>query len=160
MKLNKDFFDKLKRENKIVSPSALIKKNMYDKKNIIYADNLKVYFPVLGGVFKRKLADLKAVDGVSFSIEKGKTLGIVGESGSGKTTLGRCLIKLVEAKSGSVIYSKDDELVDITRLTKNQMRPLRSDIQMIFQDPYSSLNPRFTVGDIIEEQRRTAPQIF
>ncbi|MEK4148831.1 ATP-binding cassette domain-containing protein [Robertmurraya sp. FSL W8-0741] len=111
--------------------------------------DLKVHFPVKGGLFGRTLAHIKAVDGVNFSIEKGKTYGLVGESGSGKTTTGRSIIGLNKITSGQVFF----EGHDITNLNKAS-KDIRRDIQMIFQDPYSSLNPKKRVIDIISEPLR------
>ncbi|MDQ0153890.1 ABC transporter ATP-binding protein [Robertmurraya andreesenii] len=112
-------------------------------------DDLKVHFPIRGGFFGRTLAHVKAVDGVSFSIEKGKTYGLVGESGSGKTTTGRAIIGLNKITSGRVTF-EGKEITDLRRASKD----LRRDIQMIFQDPYSSLNPKKRVIDIIAEPLR------
>lgn len=117
--------------------------------------NLKKYFPVLGGVLRRQVASIKAVDGVGFSLQPGETLGLVGESGCGKSTTGRCLIGLYPPSAGSILYrGADGEVTDLARLNRGQLRPYRSEIQMIFQDPYSSLNPRLTAGFIIEEPMR------
>ena len=113
---------------------------------LLEVKDLRKHFPVKSGIiFKRQVAAVKAVDGVSFSVSKGETLGLVGESGCGKTTTGRMVMKLLEPSSGQIIF----EGRDITKMSQGQMRPLRRDIQMIFQDPYSSLNPRKTVGSII-----------
>jgi oligopeptide transport system ATP-binding protein len=124
---------------------------------ILEVQNLRVGFPVVGGVFARKVAEVRAVDGVSFTLEKGETLGVVGESGCGKSTVGRAIVNILRAMvygveiSGSVIYHSPSGPVDLAKLDRAGMRPYRADIQMIFQDPYSSLNPRMTVGQIVEE---------
>ena len=114
--------------------------------------DLKVHFPIrsnqlFGGVTKY----VKAVDGVSFHIEKGETLGLVGESGSGKTTVGRSILRAIEPTDGKVTFNVDDESFDLSQLTDKEMRVFRKHMQLIFQDPYSSLNPRMTVRDIIAE---------
>jgi oligopeptide/dipeptide ABC transporter ATP-binding protein len=124
---------------------------------ILEVQNLSVRFPVTGGVFARKVAEVRAVDGVSFDLEKGETLGLVGESGCGKSTVGRAIINILRSMnygveiSGKIIYHHPSGPVDLASLGRTQMRPFRSDLQMIFQDPYSSLNPRMTVGQIVEE---------
>jgi len=110
------------------------------------ADDLKVWFPVKKGIFRRTVDHIKAVDGIDLSICQGETLGIVGESGSGKTTLGLALLRLTESRGA--IRFKD---MDITEHSAKQMRPLRSDLQVVFQDPFGSLSPRMSVSDIIEE---------
>jgi oligopeptide/dipeptide ABC transporter ATP-binding protein len=109
--------------------------------------DLVKYFPVTGGVFKRKVANVHAVDGVSFTVKQGETLGLVGESGCGKTTLGRTLAALYDATSGSVRFDG----TELTGLSEKAMKPFRRRIQMIFQDPFESLNSRHSVGAIIEE---------
>ncbi|MBN2463691.1 MAG: ATP-binding cassette domain-containing protein [Dehalococcoidia bacterium] len=114
---------------------------------LIQVKGLIKYFPVLAGVLKRKVADVKAVDGVSFDIRHGETLGLVGESGCGKTTVGRCILRLQEITSGQIFF----EQRGITQLKGEQLRCMRRDMQLIFQDPYASLNPRMTAGDIICE---------
>lgn len=114
---------------------------------LLEVKNLKTWFPVLGGVMRRKIGDIRAVDDVSFTIQQGCTVGLVGESGSGKTTVGRTILKLVAATSGSVLYKGRD----ILPLSERDFRPLRREMQMIFQDPFGSLNPRFTVGEIVGE---------
>src|SRR6202521_5155241 len=124
---------------------------------ILEVQDLRVSFPVQGGVFARKIAEVKAVDGISFGLEQGETLGLVGESGCGKTTVGRAIVNILRAMvygveiSGSIVYHHSSGPVDLARLSREKMRPYRPDIQMIFQDPYSSLNPRMMVGQIVEE---------
>ncbi|MEE3050330.1 MAG: oligopeptide/dipeptide ABC transporter ATP-binding protein [Pseudomonadota bacterium] len=109
---------------------------------------LKMYFPVTEGVIiSRVVAEVKAVDGVSFFIKRGETLGLVGESGCGKTTTGRCILQLEKATAGEILYNGKD----LTKLTQKEMSPIREKIQVIFQDPFSSLNPRMKIGDILTE---------
>jgi oligopeptide transport system ATP-binding protein len=115
--------------------------------NLLEVKNLKVHFPVKHGLFSRVKAHVKAVDDVSFAIQPGETLGLVGESGCGKTTLGRAIVKLVEPTAGSILFEGED----IAELSGAELRKRRRKFQMIFQDPYGSLNPRMTVGQIIGE---------
>ena len=113
---------------------------------LLTVTRLKKHFPFTHGIiFRRQAGAVQAVDGLDFTVTKGETLGLVGESGCGKTTTGRLLTRLLEPTSGQVVFDGRD----ITHLRPGQMRPLRRDIQMIFQDPYSSLNPRHTVGSIV-----------
>lgn len=114
---------------------------------LLKVENLKMHFPILAGVFRRKVGAVKAVDGVSFEIHQGETLGLVGESGCGKSTTGRAILQLYEPTEGSVYFGD----VDLVNLRGEQMRRLRSEMQMIFQDAYSSLNPRMAIGEIIKE---------
>ena len=115
--------------------------------NILEVQGLKKYFPARKNVFGRTLEWVHAVDDVSFSLAKGKTLGLVGESGCGKSTTGRAILRLINADEGQVVFEGND----ILKLDQNEMRPLRKDMQLIFQDPFASLNPRLTVSEIIEE---------
>ncbi len=115
---------------------------------LIDVKDLRMYFPVTSGiVFQRKIAEIKAVDDVNFFIRSGETLGLVGESGSGKTTVGRCILQLYKPTSGEVIFEGND----LTKMSTKDLRPVRRNMQVIFQDPYGSLNPRLTCGDIIGE---------
>jgi len=114
---------------------------------LLEVKDLKKYYPITGGLFPRHLGDVKAVDGVSFYIKEGETLGLVGESGCGKSTLGRTILRLDEPTEGEIIYRG----IDITKLDKKGLRGLRKEIQIIFQDPQSSLDPRMTVGQSIGE---------
>lgn len=120
---------------------------MSDNKNIVLAENIKKYFPVKKGIFSKTSEYVKAVDGVSLEIEKNKTLGLVGESGSGKTTLGKTLIRLLKPTGGKIIFDNKD----ITTMSGRELRPIRRDMQIIFQNPYGSLNPRMKVESIISE---------
>ncbi|MCR4433602.1 MAG: dipeptide ABC transporter ATP-binding protein [Coprothermobacterota bacterium] len=113
----------------------------------IKVNNLVKYFPIIRGIIGRHVGDVKAVDGVSFEIPKGKTLGLVGESGSGKTTVGRTILRLMEPTRGEVWF----EGKNVFKMKPHELRVLRRDMQIIFQDPFGSLNPRFPVGDIIGE---------
>jgi oligopeptide transport system ATP-binding protein len=114
---------------------------------LVVVDDLHKYFPVTAGLFQRRVGDVKAVDGVSFAIRRGETLGLVGESGSGKTTAGRTLLRLVDVTGGSIRFDG----TEISHLSRAALRPLRKEMQIIFQDPYASLNPRMTVGSIVRE---------
>ncbi len=109
--------------------------------------NLKKYFPIKGGVFSRTVANVKAVEDVSLNIKPGEVVGLVGESGSGKTTAGRTILRLIEPTEGEIIFNG----TDIAKASRSQMRDYRKEMQIIFQDPFASLNPRMTVGDIIGE---------
>lgn len=114
---------------------------------LLQVDNLKIYYPIRKGVFKRVVDHVKAVDGVSFQLQRGKTLALVGESGCGKTTLGKGLVNLIPHTAGNVLFNGDN----LTELSQGALRQKRAEIQIVFQDPYSSMNPRMLVGEIIEE---------
>jgi oligopeptide transport system ATP-binding protein len=114
---------------------------------LVEIKNLRMFFPVLAGVMRRKVADVRAVDDISFYIKKGETLGLVGESGCGKTTTGRCILQLYQISGGEVYF----EGQDLTKLKGESLRRMRRNMQLIFQDPYASLDPRMTCGDIIGE---------
>ncbi|MCR3739208.1 oligopeptide transport system ATP-binding protein [Actinomadura glauciflava] len=116
-----------------------------DGEPLLEVENLGKHFPVTAGLLRRQVAAVKAVDGVSFSVRKGETLGLVGESGCGKSTTGRMIMRLLDPSFGKITF----EGQDITTMSQGRLRPLRRDLQMIFQDPYSSLNPRKTVGAIV-----------
>jgi peptide/nickel transport system ATP-binding protein len=114
---------------------------------ILDAKDLKMYFPVTRGLLRRKVADVKAVDGVTFNIKRGETLGLVGESGCGKTTIGRCVLGLYKPTSGRIFF----EGKDISSISESKMRRIRCNMALIFQDPYSSLDPRQSAGSIVGE---------
>src|SRR4051812_25776361 len=118
---------------------------------VLVVDALKKHFPVKRRFFGGESEQVRAVDGVSFFIRKGETLGLVGESGCGKSTVGRAILRLIEPTDGSICVAGED----ITRLSNRKMRPFRRQLQIIFQDPFSSLNPRMNVGDIVGEPLRT-----
>src|ERR671921_920217 len=122
---------------------------------ILQAENLVKYYPIKAGVLRRTVGHVKAVDGVSFELYRGETLGIVGESGCGKSTLARMLMRLEEPTAGKLIFDG----VDVYSQKGSAMRRLRRDIQIVFQDPYTSLNPRKTVGDIIGEPFEIHPDV-
>jgi oligopeptide transport system ATP-binding protein len=131
-----------------MSEHASTMKTVQPGEILVEVKNLKKYFPIMEGVFlKRATAQVKAVDDVSFTIKKGETLGLVGESGCGKTTIGRCILQLEKATSGEINFAG----TDLTKLSQKELIPYRQKIQVIFQDPYSSLNPRQKIGSIIGE---------
>jgi len=117
---------------------------------ILDVQNLKKYFPIRGGIFSREVASVHAVDDVSFKTRQGEIFGVVGESGCGKTTLGRCILRLIEPTDGKIILKGRD----LTEMGGKELRKIRSETAMIFQDPYSSLNPRMTVSDIVSKPLR------
>ena len=128
-----------------------------DKKVILTIDNLDIQFPIFGGVFQKAISSVHAVKNVSFELLKGETLGIVGESGSGKSTLGNAILNVLKLTapdvkiSGKISLSVDERKTELLGLSRSEMKPFRKHIQMIFQDPYSSLNPRMIVKDIVRE---------
>ena len=123
---------------------------MTDVQNVLEVKNLVKHFPIKAGMFGRVVGQVRAVDGISFQIARGTTMGLVGESGCGKTTVGKTLLRLNDKTSGDVLFNG----TDIFDLGKEDLRHLRPKIQMIFQDPYSSLSPRMPVGEIIGEAVR------
>ena len=121
-----------------------------DSEYLLEVNNLVKWFPIKGGFFKRTIGNVKAVDGVSFKIKRGETMGLVGESGCGKSTCGRTILRLLEKTKGEVIFDGQD----ISELSKEELRKMRPRMQIVFQDPYSSLSPRLPVGEIIGEAVR------
>lgn len=126
---------------------------MADMDYVVEVENLQKYFPVTRGFLRRVVGNVKAVDGVSFSVRRGETLAVVGESGCGKTTTGRCVVRAIEPTGGRTLYrvTPDAQPVDINALGKEELRQFQRHVGMIFQDPYSSLNPRLTILDIVGE---------
>ena len=121
---------------------------------LLEVKNLKKYFPIQKGFFRQVVGQVRAVDGVNFFIREGETLGLVGESGCGKTTTGRCILRAYEPTAGEVWFRQDGEMVNVFQVPTEEMKALRREMQIIFQDPFSSLNPRMTVMDIISEPLR------
>src|SRR2546430_8317423 len=137
--------------------------------DLLVVEDVKKHFPVTRGIiFQKQVGAVKAVDGVSFTVKSGETLGIVGESGCGKSTLARCIMRLFDMTDGQIIF----DVRDITKLSRTNMRPIRREMMMIFQDPYASLNPRKRVGQIVgealeihklgsaTETKRRGPEVF
>jgi ABC-type oligopeptide transport system ATPase subunit len=120
--------------------------------NLVEVENLRVWFPIKSGIFlDRHVGDIRAVDDVSFEIKRGETVGLVGESGCGKSTVGRTILRLYKPTSGRIVFDGQD----ISQLGEGELRPLRRRMQMVFQDPFASLNPRHSVGRIVGEPLRT-----
>ncbi|HEY5968895.1 MAG TPA: ABC transporter ATP-binding protein [Chitinophagaceae bacterium] len=143
-----DFLEKNKTEIKSSNKKQEIRNIENDKtKTLLRVKNLSIWFPVKKNLLGKSLSFTKAVDDVSFEVIKGETLGLVGESGCGKTTLGRSLLRLIEPTAGEIVYNG----IDLTKKTSDEIISLRKDIQLVFQDPYSSLNPRLTIGSAISE---------
>ena len=125
---------------------------MAEKNVILRADNVKKYFPITSSFLKRHIGNVYAVDDVSIFVREGETFGLVGESGCGKTTLGRTILRAIEPTGGTCMFKKRDGTeVDVFKLNPQQLRETRRDMQMIFQDPYASLDPRMIIRDIVGE---------
>ena len=125
---------------------------MHDSDNILEVRGLKKYFPITAGFFKKTVGYVRAVDDIDIYVKEGETLALVGESGCGKTTLGRSILRAIQPTAGEVLFRRrDGEVVDLTKIGDEKMRDTRRDMQMVFQDPYASLNPRMTVLNIISE---------
>lgn len=121
------------------------------RQKILDVRNLKMHFPIRKGLLRRTVGHVRAVDGVDLHVYEGETLGLVGESGCGKTTTGRLILRAMQPTEGEIFFRHNDQMIDITKVPADQMKPLRREMQIIFQDPFSSLNPRMTVLDIISE---------
>ena len=121
---------------------------------MLRTEHLKTYFPIRRGLFQRVVAQIRAVDDVNLTVYRGETLGVVGESGCGKTTLGRTIVRLLEPTAGRVLFRVSDRLQDLAECSPHELRKVRRSLQMVFQDPYSSLNPRMTVKEVVGEPLR------
>lgn len=130
--------------------SEFTRKDKSNNETLLEVKNLKTYYPIKGGILRRTVAVVKAVDDISFEIKKGETLGLVGESGCGKSTAGRTIMRLLDATEGQIVFDGQD----ITNLGGTSLRKIRKDVQMVFQDPYASLNPTMMVGNLVSEPIR------
>lgn len=139
--------------NSMVTPNNVMPPaEMSSADNLLEVRGLKMYFPIRKGLFSQVAGYVKAVDGVSFNIKRGETFGLVGESGCGKSTVARCIVRAYQITGGQILYRQDNGTVDdLARLEGDTLRRLRKDVRLIFQDPYSSLNPRMTVFDNVSE---------
>lgn len=135
----------------LISPVLAEEKKKTDEDVLLEVRNLKMWFESRSGFFRQQVNHVKAVDDVSFYIKQGETLGLVGESGCGKTTVGRCIVRIYQPTSGQIIYHGGESPVDLATLDRQKLRPYRQEIRMIFQNPYSALNPRMTVFENIAE---------
>lgn len=132
--------------------STLTSSTAIPAERLLDVKKLKKYFPIRKGFFKSVVGQVRSVDGVTFHLNQGETLGLVGESGCGKTTTSRCLLRAINPTSGEICYRQaDGQLVDVTKLASDELRPLRREMQMIFQDPFASLNPRMNLLDLVGE---------
>ena len=132
--------------------SAFAANTLMSPERLLDVKELKKYFPIRKGFFKSVVGQVRSVDGVTFHLNQGETLGLVGESGCGKTTTSRCLLRAINPTSGEIRYRQaDGQLVDVTKLASDELRPLRREMQMIFQDPFASLNPRMNLLDLVGE---------
>ena len=119
--------------------------------NIVEIKNLKKYYPLTSGLMKKSIGIVRAVDDVTFNIPRGKTIGLVGESGCGKTTISKCILRAIDPTEGQILLNNNSGIHDLATLSEKELRPLRKEMQMIFQDPFSSLNPRMNLFDIVSE---------